>query len=83
MGMRAGNDEIVDGTVRVKVIRQVFIAVFHRRPSGQEEGVGLDSFLLFVLPLDDTDDQHLAFLQSHHLGCRQQAATIDTLRLRL
>ncbi len=28
MGMCTVNDEIVDGTVRIKVIRQVFIAYF-------------------------------------------------------
>ncbi len=81
-GVTAGDIDVMQGTVRVEVVRQVFVAVLHRRLAAQEDRVRLDASFLRVLTLDDTDDEHLAFLQPHDLGRCHEPAAIHVLRLR-
>ncbi len=60
-GVTAGDIDVMQGTVRVEVVRQIFVAVLHRRPTAQEDRIRLDAPFLRVLALDDADDKHLAF----------------------
>ncbi len=81
-GVTAGDVDIMQGAFRVEVVRQVFVAVFHRRLAAQEDRIRLDASLLHVLALDDTDDEHLAFFESHDLGRCHEPTAVHVLRFR-
>ena len=81
-GVTTGDVDVMQGAVRVEVVRQVFIAVLHRCLAAQEDWIRLDASLLRVLTLDDTDDEHLTFFESHDLGRRHEPTAVHVLRLR-
>ena len=80
-GVTAGDIDVMQGTVRVEVVHQVFVAVLHRRLAAQEDRMRLDASLLRVLTLDDTDDKHLTFSESHDFGRRHEPTPVHVLRL--
>ncbi len=81
-GVTAGDVNVMQGAVRIKIVRQVLVAVLHRCLAGQEDRIRLDASLLRVLTLDDTDDEHLTFFESHDLGRRHEPTAVHVLRLR-
>ena len=80
--MTAGDIDVMQRTVRVEVVRQVFVAVLHRSFAAQEDRIRLYASFLRVLTLDDTDDEHLALFESHDLGRCHEPTAVHVLRLR-